>query len=212
MAEWAAPPFLLNGANVAERGQPQTLPAQLRGELGVSPDHLSPRGRVEGTGPAGRHARSHGAGTCHCGAGPRQLRGRSREEGVSRREASACRPPCPGVRVRRGSRRPRGGGGRGGALVSLAGRPALPRPCSRGRGDLGKRGRTPRGRRDARGPVGMFCPPTCVHTCHTSRHGRLNAGEFRSRGMPSASAAGVLPLRPLRVPGQLGRLAVGHSQ
>lgn len=34
VAEWAAPPFLLNGANVAERGQPQTLPAQLRGGAG----------------------------------------------------------------------------------------------------------------------------------------------------------------------------------
>lgn len=121
MAEWAAPPFLLNGANVAERGQPQTLPAQLRGELGVSPDHLSPRGRVEGTGPAGRHARSHGAGTCHCGAGPRQLRGRSREEGVSRREASACRPPCPGVGGWAERRSGQAGGCRKSSLSDLRG-------------------------------------------------------------------------------------------
>lgn len=67
VAEWAAPPFPLNGANVAERGQPQTLPAQLRGGAGSEsrpPKSQGTCGRNWTGWPSRAEPRSW---TCHCG-------------------------------------------------------------------------------------------------------------------------------------------------
>lgn len=67
VAEWAAPPFPLNGANVAEGGQPQTLPAQLRGGAGSEsrpPKSQGTCGRNWTGWPSRAEPRSW---TCHCG-------------------------------------------------------------------------------------------------------------------------------------------------